>query len=452
MSYQIQADLPGLLGKLQNQNFPFQTALLELIDNTIDESATVVDVYEKEDGSLVVEDNGRGFRDIAGALIIGKSTKKGVIGRYGVGLKDASVRYSEATTIESRGVRITAPWNDIINEIATGEVDSESIDDDGRTRVILENFREIYRQPIRTDAIRRVYAPLLDLGNLRISVNGKNLAGLERPAFTDEIEESFEWRDKRVHLVGGLFPHNDPMRRMWAGYNPYYQGRLIGEGKITNVGVGDEGCTNFAFILHLQDAAEAWRLATNKDAVESLDELLDHCYDTITRELLIKGATEARDIELKEVEDAVTRELQKKGNQTRRSTRGRKGTVTPTETGKTKRNTNTATTDGEYNNKNIEKGIPRAKFSFRFEYLDGDTWGEVKSVGKRVVITANLDNPFVRTNKTNTSTMIGMAKMAYAIKRKVNKGNTTTPDMLISEILDYAGSEMAWSGELPEAV
>ena len=294
-----------------------------------------------KNGDLWITDNGEGFSDIVSSLVVGKSSKRSGIGRYGVGLKDASARYSNATTITSRGQTVTAPWKAIVSGQSDGEVFPEEVESDGRTHVVLEDFRDRYTRDICADPIRRVYAPRLQSGDVVITLNGKPLEPLEKPDFTESIDEVVDFRGRKIRLHGGIFDPSDDMRRFWHGYNPFYDGRLIGDGRITTSGVGDEACSNFSFQLDLFDDEERWVLATNKDAVDELNDAIDTCYWYYTRPLLKKAAAQAQKIELRSVEDAVNDRLAETGNQTRRRNRGRKGTVSPTQTGPTKKRTNT---------------------------------------------------------------------------------------------------------------
>ena len=52
MSNYIQADVAGVIRKARHQNFPLHAALLELIDNSLDANATIIEVTEQKRGSL----------------------------------------------------------------------------------------------------------------------------------------------------------------------------------------------------------------------------------------------------------------------------------------------------------------------------------------------------------------------------------------------------------------
>lgn len=436
----IRANIAGVLRRSRYQSFPLTKAILELLDNSVDAGATRIDIKEVN-GDLIIEDNGRGFDDIFAGLIIGESNKEDSIGRYGVGLKDATIKFSDTTTIESRGKRVSAPWTEIITGDHNGDIDDESIADDGLTRVILEGYQCLRStQAIKNDEIKRTYLPLLEDSQLIISICGEVLRPIGLPQFTELLEEEFEYRGKQVRLTGGAFKSDDPMRQVWAGYNPYYKGRLLGPGRITSHGVGESGCTTFCFMLHLSDREESWELATNKDSVSDLEALLEHCYDTYTADLLKRSVEAGREIELKEIEQSITDKLNGKGNQRRKRERG-KPPVKPTGTGSPHQTTHTADADGDYDDPDGENR--RKKFHFKLQPLSGSTLGAVQPSGRLIVITGNLNNAFVKEHQSNEPALLCFAHMAYSMHSTFAKVDTV-PDELLSDVLSSVGVELQW--------
>mgnify|MGYP003645112752 CR=1 FL=1 len=443
----VGSDTAGVIRRMWNQHFPLHQALLELIDNSIDAQASLVTITEK-DGDLWITDNGEGLDNLADALIVGKSSKRTGIGRYGVGLKDACVRYSNSTVIASRGKSVRAPWKLIIEEISDGEVFPEDVTDDGMTHIVLEDFRERYGSAICTDSIRRVYAPLIESKAIQICLNGSALDPMPKPSFTEELDVTLQFRDRLARLSGGIFNAGDAQRRYWSGYNPFYQGRLIGDGKITKWGVGDEACSNFAFQVDLIDGDSPWVLATNKNAAEELEELIDKCYWEHTRPLLKMAAEQTRLIDLRSVEDSINRALNPTGNQTRRRKQGKEGTVKPKDTGERKKKTFTARADGGYTNGERERNIPAIQF--RFEHLSGDTLGICQQHGRGLLLEANLDNKFINKHRGNNVAILAIAKLVYSVHRKIAE-HDTVPDEVVERIMDCAGYEMNGVNEEEES-
>lgn len=438
----IEIDLAGSLKSKRDRSFPLQNALLELIDNSVDEGSSTINILENH-GDLIIEDNGHGFKDIEAALRIGKSCKENKIGRFGVGLKDACLRYSDSTIIESNGKRVEVPWLEIIKGYHDGDIESVDIEVRSMTRIILQNFRERYKSSIETREICRTYQPMLIDGNLNINVLGKKLEPLPVPEFTEQFWETLVFDGKKFIIQGGIYKTNDPARIDWKGYNPYYNGRLIGNGKITNRGTGQEYCNNFVFNLLLLDDLEPWGLATNKDEVTGLDELLDWIYHEHTRPILERGADQAADIELKDIENQINLILGGQGNITRGPKVNKNTKEKESKKGSPKKNTNTATRAGGYNN---GKSGKRGSVRFLFKSLGGESLGEYEYREKSgLFVTANTDNPFIEKNRTNLPAIQMFVMMSYAMHRKSQSCSEMFPDNFTTSILDIAGSELAWT-------
>jgi hypothetical protein len=436
----LQIDLAGSLRSKRNRNFPLQNALLELIDNSVDEGAITINIIENQ-GDLIIEDNGQGFKDIEAALVIGKSNKENKIGRFGVGLKDSCLRYSDATVIESNGSRVEVPWAQIIDGSHDGDIETVEIEVRSMTRIILQNFRDRYKSSIETREICRTYHPMLENEQISITITGQKLQPLPMPELTEYIKEEIIFDGKKCIIYGGIYKTNDPARIDWKGYNPYYNGRLIGNGKITNRGTGQEYCNNFFFQLFLLDDLEPWGLATNKDEVTGLDELLDYIYHAHTRPILERGAEQASDIELKGIENQINMMLGNQGNITRGPKVNKPEQKKDHKKGSPKKNTNTATQVGSYNNGASGK---RGSVKFLFQSLGGDTLGTYEYRDKSgLFVTANTDNLFIAQNRNNLPAIQSIVMMSYSA-HKQSMTDQLMPDNFTSNILDIAGSELAW--------
>jgi hypothetical protein len=408
---ELKINVASTLVRLRNQNFKLQSALLELIDNSIDAAAKNIRIRESEN-ALFIEDDGNGFEDIFRAFDIGESRKLGQIGRYGVGLKDASVKYSRKTTISSRGQSASCDWEAAM-ETGNAEIVPEKGGIDS-TVIAWWDFRYLYKYPIQTQEIRRCYALAL-ARNLNIEVNGVRLLPIEQPAFLESIDETFDYEDKRVRLSGGIFNPNDENRKSWAGYNLYYQGRLIGPGRIMDCGIGDTACSNFSFIVELEDADERWVLATNKDSVDGSDALMDYIFHTYTRPLLKKAEAQTIDVALRQVIEAVESTCSVRGNITRgpRVNTDTRGEVK--RQGRPKQNTFSADGEGHYSGGHIGK-MNDGGLRLHFVDLDGETLGEVVMQNK-LLVSLNKLNPFIAENISNIAVMKAVAVIIYSMHR-----------------------------------
>jgi len=75
--------------------------------------------------------------------------------------------------------------------------------------------------------------------------------------------------------------------------------------------------------------------------------------------------------------------------------------------------------------------------------------GEIQDNGKAgLIITANLDNPFIAESKNNDSVILFFAKLAHAMHRQL-AGSDLATDNLITSIMDQAGQELAWTMKQP---
>jgi hypothetical protein len=430
-SRELKINVASTLVRLRNQNFKLQSALLELIDNSIDAGAKNVYIRESEN-ALFIEDDGEGFEDIFRAFDIGESRKVGQIGRYGVGLKDASVKYSRKTIISSRGNSASCDW-DIAIETGLAEIATENCTSN-KTQIAWMDFRDLHSGKIQTQEIRRCYALALSR-NLNIEVNGLKLLPLDQPLFIESIDETFEYEDKRVRLTGGIFNPNDENRKNWAGYNLYYQGRLIGPGKIQDQGIGDTNCSNFSFIVELEDGTERWVLATNKDSVDGGEALLDYIFTTYTRPLLKKAEAQTIDVALREVIEAVESACAVSGNITRGP---RVNTNTREEVkrrGRPKRNTYSADGEGNYRWAHTGK-MGEGGLKLQFVDLGIQTLGEI-TVQKKLLVSLNKLNPFIAENISNIAVMKAIAVIIYSM-HKCAPMNFFTPEN-INDALKTAG-------------
>jgi len=439
----IGTNFQGIVAYIRKRNFPMHKALFELIDNSVDAGATQILIVQEDGGHLAIIDNGHGFEDLTAAFTIGHSDKDDKIGRYGIGMKDACIRFSNATEVISRGQRLVVPWKAIAGGFETGlDMPVDDYEDDGRTILRLIGFDQINHEVFRFTEIRHTYHPLIVDGALTIYYNGQSLKPLDMPEFVETVDEVLHYQGKRARIIGGTYAPNAAGKSNWNGYNPYYKGRLIGGGKIQMAGVGTTGCTNFMFMLHLEDAEESWELATNKDAVHDLAAFLDGPVFDLTKPLLERAADQALDIATREVEDQVNAMLSGSSGNITRAKKQRETEKKESSPGRPKRNTNTANDDGEYYQLG---GKPTRRIRFRYEALGNESVGEIVCQGRAgYIVKANTDNAFIAANKTPIVALF-FAKMAYAIHRSLD--NNTEDFTHVHFIMDEAGKELEFSAK-----
>ena len=119
MQVQLIPSARRLIRSLRDIGYEFVDAVADIIDNSIEAEATVIGVslqFEGEDSYLTIADNGVGMssKDIQEALRFGsKGHYRDVddLGRYGLGLKTASLSQCERLTVSSRRSELQARIN-----------------------------------------------------------------------------------------------------------------------------------------------------------------------------------------------------------------------------------------------------------------------------------------------------------------------------------------------------
>lgn len=437
----LKIDVAGTIRRIRNQRFPVENALMELIDNSLDAKATEIKIQQYGQ-DLIISDNGEGFSDPSESFNIGQSSKTEGIGRYGVGLKDASIKYSKETVIFSRGKCASCDWEEAIQ---TGL--PQIILEEGPTwpgsKIEWRGFMSQCRRSIKTEEIQRTYAPFLS-GIGSISINGIALPPLPLPVFTESIDSLLEYEEKSVHIKGGIFSHSDPARRDWKGYHIFYNGRLIGSGKILNSGTGDINCANFCFCVEILDSPEGskWVLATNKDAVEGQDELLDYIFHSVTRPILKRAEQESIDVETRQLVADVESIFNENGNITRGPRKNTSEAKKEHKPGSPKARTFSATREGEYHRSNTGKPS-KGGLQLSFHELDNEALGEVACT-KKLLVTLNKSNPFIAANMKSLPVMKAVAVLIYGFHRSIASSDLAA-ETVVNNALGISGQSMSFS-------
>jgi hypothetical protein len=136
-----------LIRSLRDIGYEFVDAVADIVDNSIEAEATVISItlkFEGEDSYLTIADNGVGMssKEIQEALRFGSSRTYGDaddLGRYGLGLKTASLSQCERLTVSARRGEERARINsfcwdldhiDTTNRWEILKVDSEHLKDE----------------------------------------------------------------------------------------------------------------------------------------------------------------------------------------------------------------------------------------------------------------------------------------------------------------------------------
>jgi hypothetical protein len=282
---------PYMLLGMQNQNLPWHKALAELIDNSLDADANSVSI-RLDSSAVVVSDNGRGIRDFQASLKLGGHHKSEttVLGKYGIGLKDAWLFAGDRMQITTthKGFKATVVVD--IDELANNKWQVESpvlAETDEPSGTVIKLFLRKGRQAPSSDAFEKlswVFTPALLEGKQIIrqkGIHGIPLQAKRVPPLSKSIAEQFTVEGKAVDIHIGIMQEGE---RIYSG--PFwiqYGHRYIGSGSI---GVGDYSTQGMAGVIKL---GKGWALTKNKDDISELrDELAEEIHKRI--EPLLKEA------------------------------------------------------------------------------------------------------------------------------------------------------------------
>lgn len=228
----------GFINQARNASYTFSEALCELLDNCLDAGCKQVGVYigDALHGGrvVVVRDDGHGMSDIESCLVHSKHVGHGrgalTSGRYGVGLKDASMWVSDKTTIMSKTPSsdpqmVVVDWDEMAaldsGEIPAAELAREWDGGDHGT-VIVMSLNRNRRLPSSSviDKIEKIYQPALRRGvDIVVEHGGAERTLEERlePVLQDSVDKRLKITcadgvTRVAHLVAGYTAQPNDIR------------------------------------------------------------------------------------------------------------------------------------------------------------------------------------------------------------------------------------------------
>jgi hypothetical protein len=357
------AHVADLIRATRDKEFYFWKALNEMIDNSIDSGSTIISV-EHNGYDLEFIDNGAGFEDFEAlrkSLDFGGSAKQGNnIGRYGVGLKDASIKYSTKTIIESNGMKCVADWDRIMREAADPRVITQSCDFSKGCRIVFENFET--KGHFKNEIQSRYYGKLIQKGRIRLIIKGEEVEPAPFPFLRNEIHHCFEFEGKTGTISGGVLTYSDHPDNHYSGYNIFYNDRLINTNNTD--GKGDVHSGSFCFSIEVNDNGEnKWTLGTNKTKLEGDKRLINFLYESFTKPLLEEELERQKKVNTEKLAKQIKRifngediendedseiEIETRVDHTKPNKPGKSGPVEPKGTGgKHTTTTSTSGNDGD---------------------------------------------------------------------------------------------------------
>lgn len=369
-------------------------ALSELVDNSFDADARVVRI-SFDRGVLEILDEGRGCDDIGAMLALGKhrpsSTTK--MGRYGVGLKNATCGLGDWLEIETKRARRTVSscelsWGALRasgNWKLDAEVSPNDTDEHG-TCIRIGRMRGTARWSVVGEELAYRFAPALWSGR-QIFLLEEEVDAWSLPAEKPEIdvEQTGDERGFRLRLWM-LEKPQDKSPFVYA-----YEHRIMC-GNSEPCGEFSPGARFFAFV----ELFGTWPLLKHKDGLRKskesewlYEELHDACLPVFER-----LAAHDEQIETERIEQDLAEAFGYRiGRENRDPAKHEAGAVAPANTEARRRVA--AKVSGKGDVKERPLNAPRRGFGYRIEPLPGGIVGSVDVNGKRISVTLNSEHAYV---------------------------------------------------------
>lgn len=279
----------------------------ELVDNALDEDALHIHlVIDQENDEISVLDDGHGATSLADIFAIGDSrkTRRGKIGRHGIGLKKAGFALGDQITIESQCGR----WHGQ----ATVDMDTEqSAISQPELQTGSSYFRvsinKLKRQRFRLQEIMRdlglCYQPALSTGRV-ITLNGEEITPHALPQLMDTkiVDDYFE--GKHFKATAGITPEGCTQR----GYHLVIAGnRLVSVNDRDGLGRFN-GSRFFCWIELFEDGTQAnnfWPVEIAKRGILGEEAFLEWLYPQF-EELIEAASQQAHQLRLEDTSNAFT--------------------------------------------------------------------------------------------------------------------------------------------------
>ncbi|WP_029326713.1 ATP-binding protein [Bacillus coahuilensis] len=173
-------DAAPLINSLRAIGYSFETAIADILDNSIDAKASIIKIDMVWDGDksyVRIEDNGFGMgeNDLIIAMKVGSANpnderKQGLLGRFGMGLKTASFSLGKRLTVLTKKneqhftrcwdldyIADTNKWNLLKQPFDTQSSEIlGSIENSTGTVVLIENLDRVVEEPYTSKKVPKV--------------------------------------------------------------------------------------------------------------------------------------------------------------------------------------------------------------------------------------------------------------------------------------------------------
>lgn len=429
--YDITPDI-RIVDSIRNTNITYNEALGELIDNSLDSGATRVEIQLPPfGGCLVVADNGNGCDNIESMLKLGKHHKTNTtkLGRYGVGLKNASIGIGKLLTIETvkGGIkrRVEVDWNGMNSWNDIEGTEEETNEPNGTVIAIGQTVKSIRSEGDITKKLGFTFYPAIRSGK-SIMISGKAIKAWSIPEMTSIIEsEDFNYElNIGYKVTAGLVTRND-------------EGPFILSFRHRVLGAISEPCKAFnvnSRFMAIVELTGEWPMLKHKDGLtygpESqwlYDSLHDDCQD-----LMAKLHKEGESVEVEQMSQILDMAISPiRGKAKRPNRRGEQVDSERAYSDRVVREAEIVANVGDVTKR--DGRATRRGFSTAYDNLPSDEIGRVDKNYSRVVIKLNQNHPLVKHCRDNNN-KIGILIMATMVFTANTSIDGTTQELLRFEI------------------
>ena len=269
----------GLIKAMIDADLSLKTCIAELIGNALDQDAKRIDLSlnKKHPGEFTISDDGKGCPNLEKMIMLGSHvpSKKGTIGRYGVGCKDAVVWLGGSTLIDSltgSGKKESAfvDWLQLDNWQVQFEDDCVRATRGVTITVKDLRVRRFTGWKSVGAYVSELFSAAIDHGVV-ITVDGKVVKSNPAPLLDNRVP----FRITREGLVFEGFCGILVDKGISSGWNIRYGWQTIAS-NCTNEGFGELSPQGFWGMGYMVDDGEReWNLTRNKNWSEDLASMLN---------------------------------------------------------------------------------------------------------------------------------------------------------------------------------
>lgn len=397
-----------LISSLRHQKIEAWIAMAELIDNSLDAGATIINISIESD-KITIQDNGRGIspEDITSIVQMGnhKRYSNSAIGEYGIGAKEAILglgSFSTITTIRNGNqCVVNVDWNRIEKSGDWKvEVDETSTDKPNGTLIEITDLLRSYRVASLKANLAYTFYPAL-LNGVKIYINAgaygesEQIKPCEFPKLRSRIVDSAESPngDLEFEVQAGLV-ENNPRNSFLI----HYKHRIIESTNQPNM----DYLPGPKFMAHVTLKRGNWDVLKHKNGLKETakSEWLYNKLNEICSDLLQQCHQMTQDIKLEAV-SSILNELFELDGGTIKSRKDNLGTPLPFSRVSFGRTNNTVS-----ENKGRSKKRKAGGISLRIDSMGKDMpMGDVSYQRNTVIVRLNSDYAYIEENRDNNELM-----------------------------------------------